>query len=114
MVRQHQVEGHGVTEVLSVLLARNRERTDVGEAARDEIRGSHREHVVAVEIEELDGSSDAIAKARAGQIPALDDSVKRRDHGTNPIATLEIARGASLDKECGSMRGDLKDLATTP
>ena len=85
VVRQHEREGHATAEILAVLLAGDGERADVGQPARDQVRGSGGEHLLAVEVEQLDGARDAVAKTRAGEVPALDDPIERRNHGAEAV-----------------------------
>src|SRR6185369_8145008 len=72
VVGQHERERHQPPQALAVLLAGDGERADVGQAARDQVRGGGPEHLVAVEVEQLDGTRNAVAQARARDVPALD------------------------------------------
>src|ERR1700704_72967 len=114
VVGQDEREGHQAAQVLAVLLTGDGERADVGEAARDQVCGGGAEHLVAVEVEQLDGTRDAVTEARAGDVPALDDAVERRNHGADAIAALEVACGAALVEEGYPMLGVLEDLPAAP
>ena len=94
--------------------AGDRESADVGESARNEIGGCGGEHVVAVEVEQLDRSRHAEAQAGSGDLPPLDDAVERRNDRAQAIAALEFPRHLALGDECDPMGGLLEHLTTAP
>ena len=60
---EYELERHGAAAVLAVLLAGDRERADIGETAGVEVGDRGGEHVVAVELEQLDRARDAEPQA---------------------------------------------------
>jgi len=100
---ENELDGDGATAIFAMLLARDRERADIGEPARVEIGDGGGEHVVAVEVEQLDGAGDAQAEARSGDGPSLDDAVERGHDRAEAIAAFvdrrKLRRDARGDRE---------------
>lgn len=89
---EHEFDGDRAAATLAMLLAGDRKRADVGEATRVEIGRRGGEHLVAVEVEQLDRAGNPQAQARSGHGPPLDDAVERGRDRAEAIAALEIAR----------------------
>lgn len=89
-----------------VSFAGHRDRDHVVEAARDHVGDGGGEHVVAVEVEQLDGAGDADREAAAGERPAFEQPVDAGRDDAEPVAapdqftaTYSAARAKSMSSE---------------
>jgi hypothetical protein len=110
VVGEPELDGDGATAILAVLLAGHGERGGVGEPAGDDLVDGGGEHVIAVEVEQLDGAGHADREAGAGDGPAREDAVERWGDGAQAVAALELGGGLALGDERGAVLGALEDL----
>ena len=111
---EHELDGDRAVACLALVLAGDGKRGDVGESTRVDVDRGGEEHLLAVEVEELDRAGDAEAQARARDLPPRDDAIEERDDRADPVSALEVAGGLALGDERGAVLGLLEDLATPP
>ena len=90
---EHELEGDRAVPAFAMVLARDRERADIGEATGVEVSCGSSEHLVTVEVEELDRVRDAQAQARARDLPPRDE--RRLDRLDRLLMTAEPVPGTA-------------------
>ena len=108
---QVKVDRDGTAALHAQAVAGDGQRAGVAQATGDDLGNRRGEHLVAVEIQELDGAGDLNCEARAGERPAVEERAEGGRDGAETIAPLEIPRGAPLGDEGRAVLGLLDHLA---
>ena len=93
---QGHVDGDRLAALAAQALAGDGEGADVAQPAACDLGDGGGEHVVAVEVEQLDGAADMEGEAAARERPALEEDSERGRDSAEAIAALEIARRLAL------------------